>query len=282
MRAYPRRWRQENGDEVVATLLDMADAAGRTRPSPGDIADLIAHGLAARLNVSLGLVPAQVRHRLAAMALASAAMLSLALFLVAEVLPEPYPALPAHPSVPNLAFGPFVTLGAVVYPFPVLAFVAAAAGYRRLTRTLLGLTGVALCVAVLAASRGVAERPQMYLLVVLGLLVVMAAGGLPTAVRRRDLFGAAAVFGLFLTVATAASIWLHRRTYWSDSPFATRWNRPLVAYRGSTGLLDTIEMATPAAVVLGILIAAVVSRRHPGWVIATFAVGGTWLLMPIA
>ncbi|ABW13506.1 hypothetical protein Franean1_4119 [Parafrankia sp. EAN1pec] len=94
LRCYPRRWRQDNGDEVVATLLDAADADGRTRPTPGDVADLVVHGLAARCGASLGLVPAAVWHRIATTAFASLAVLSAGLLVVAEWLPEPWARLP--------------------------------------------------------------------------------------------------------------------------------------------------------------------------------------------
>ncbi|WP_018638209.1 hypothetical protein [Parafrankia elaeagni] len=75
LKCYPPRWQQRHADEVVATLLDVADAEGRTRPSPGEAANLLAHGLAARFGASLDLLPATVRNRVAAMAFASVATL---------------------------------------------------------------------------------------------------------------------------------------------------------------------------------------------------------------
>lgn len=277
LRCYPPRWRHENGDEVVATLLDVADADGRTRPSPGDVANLLLHGFAARFGASLGLVPAVVRHRIAILALASVATLSLCLFVVAEVVPEPYPTTGYPQSSTGLTFGPFVTLGAALYPLPVLAFVAAAAGAGRVARAVLWLTCLAVCAVVLAAAHSDAERPQLYLLMVLFLLAGMAAAGLPPTVHRRGLFAATMVIGLFLAGAMARSVAYFHQVYSGAS-----WNWPFLAYRGPGGFLDTVEMIVPAAGGLGAVVAIAVSMRQPGWIVATFTVGGTWSLMPIA
>lgn len=279
---YPRRWRQEHGDELVATLLDVADADGQSRPSLRDVADLVAHGLAARFGASLGLVPSAVRYRITVLALASVVMLSCGLFVVAEVLPEPYTARGGYMPGTGMTFGPFVTVGAAVYPFPVAAFVAALLGARRAARALLGLTCLAVCAAVLVAAWTDVERPQLYLLVVLCLLAAMSAAGVAgagaaAAVRRRDLIVAAALVGLFLAVAAAYSGWLCQR-----NGYHGYYSSPMAAYRGSNGFLDTVEMIVPAIVVLGIGVATVISARRPGWAIAAFVVGATWSLMPIA
>jgi hypothetical protein len=46
--AYPRTYRRSRGDELLSALLDAAPA-GRTRPTMREAADLIRHGLRARL-----------------------------------------------------------------------------------------------------------------------------------------------------------------------------------------------------------------------------------------
>ncbi|OHV46549.1 hypothetical protein CC117_02165 [Parafrankia colletiae] len=180
----------------------------------------------------------------------------------------------------GLTFGPFVTVGAALYPLPVLAFVAAAVNARRVARAMLGLTCLAvlaILVAPLAAPSIDAERPQLYLLVVLGLLAALAAAGYSATASRRELFGAVATHGLLLAGATALSVSSFHRTY-PGSP----WNRPLHAYRGYGGLLDTVEMIVPAAVTVGALLATAASVRRPGWIVATFTIGGIWSILPIA
>jgi hypothetical protein len=46
--AYPAEYRRERGDELVATLLDLAEP-GRTRPRPLDLLDLLRAGLIRRV-----------------------------------------------------------------------------------------------------------------------------------------------------------------------------------------------------------------------------------------
>ncbi|WP_230205108.1 hypothetical protein [Parafrankia elaeagni] len=200
---------------------------------------------------------------------------------MAEVLPRPFPADGGNwRDESGLTFGPFVTMGAALYPLPVLAFVAAAAKARRVARAMLGLTCLAvltILVLPLATPSMDAERPQLYLLAVLGVLAALAAGGYSAGVSRRDLFGAVALHGLLLAGATALSVSLFRRTYPSD-----HWNWPLHAYRGYGGLLDTVEMIVPAVVAVGALLATAASVRRPGWIVATFTIGGIWSLLPIA
>ena len=47
MRAYPPRSRQDRGEELIGTLLDLA-GPGKRLPAPRDIADIVRGGLAAR------------------------------------------------------------------------------------------------------------------------------------------------------------------------------------------------------------------------------------------
>ncbi|WP_243407443.1 hypothetical protein [Frankia canadensis] len=256
-------------------MLDLADAAGRTRPSPADIADLVAHGLAARLGASLGLVPVVVRQRIAILALASLAALSSDLFVVAEVLPDPWPAYAGDLAGGGLTFGPFLTVGAAIYPLPVAAFVAALLGARRAARSLLGLTCLAVCAAVLVAALTDIERPPLYLLLVLFLLAGMALAGTPTKLHRRGLLTAAALFVLFLAVAEGYSCLLVRPDGYAY------YANPSTAYRGPEGPVDTIQAILPATVILGITVATVISVRRPGWTVAAFVVGTAWPLMPI-
>ncbi|WP_248815491.1 hypothetical protein [Frankia sp. AgPm24] len=276
LRCYPPRWRHDHEDELIATLLDLADATGRTRPSPADIADLVVHGLATRLGASLDRVPVVVRQRTAILALSSLAVLSAGLFVVAEVVPKPLPAYAGNPPGAGLTFGPFVTLGAAIYPLPVAALVAASAGARRTARVLLGLTCIVVCAAVLVAAWTDIARPPLYLLAVLFLQAGMASAGMPTALRRRDLFTAAALFCMFLAAAGTYSLSLvHSNGY-------VYYNNPFTAYRGPDGLVDSIQRILPATVLVGVAAATVISLRRPGWAVAVFVVGAAWSLMPIA
>lgn len=52
---YPRSWREGNGDVLLATMLDEAERAGRTRPSAGERWSALGHGLGTRLDAALAL-----------------------------------------------------------------------------------------------------------------------------------------------------------------------------------------------------------------------------------
>ena len=75
LRWYPKAWRKANEDVVVGTLLDVADAEGRTAPSRSELRDLRRSGLAARADFFL---PGAIRDRAAAISLGSGAGLALA------------------------------------------------------------------------------------------------------------------------------------------------------------------------------------------------------------
>lgn len=50
LRWYPHRWRAQHGDVMLSTLLDEAERAGRSEPTPGERRAAAFHGLAARLD----------------------------------------------------------------------------------------------------------------------------------------------------------------------------------------------------------------------------------------
>lgn len=54
MRWFPRSWRQRNAEAMVGTLMDQADAEGRSSPRPGEAMQLVMAGLLHRLEMSLG------------------------------------------------------------------------------------------------------------------------------------------------------------------------------------------------------------------------------------
>ena len=66
--AYPRAYRAGHGDEIVTTLLDMAEA-GRGRPGPGPLLHLVLCGLRQRFRLPAGRPLAWVAAVLAAVAL---------------------------------------------------------------------------------------------------------------------------------------------------------------------------------------------------------------------
>ncbi|MEV7631009.1 hypothetical protein AB0N64_01220 [Microbacterium sp. NPDC089318] len=60
LRWYPRPWREQNGEMLIGTALDVAEAEGRTRPSGGEIGAMVLHGIAERATVRVALTAASL------------------------------------------------------------------------------------------------------------------------------------------------------------------------------------------------------------------------------
>lgn len=69
---YPPAWRAANGEVLIGTLLDTAEAEGRTRPTGAEARSMILHGFGERFTVHLALYAA-----IAAVLTSSAGMLAL-------------------------------------------------------------------------------------------------------------------------------------------------------------------------------------------------------------
>src|SRR5262245_57166107 len=172
LRAYPARYRAERGEEILGTLLDLAEPDRRT-PRFADAADLVASGLRYRLGMGTvagldgGLATA------APIALCIAAGISaFAWWRVEPVTPD------VHIGGSAL-FGLFRTLGPVAY----LAWLVAAAGWAVLrtgpARLLVGFAiAVTLALPFIAPLTGV-DRPPLWVLMALSAFGVLALGGYP-------------------------------------------------------------------------------------------------------
>ena len=55
LRWYPLAWRLQNGEALIGTALDAAEAEGRTRPALAEAREMILHGLAQRATVRVAL-----------------------------------------------------------------------------------------------------------------------------------------------------------------------------------------------------------------------------------
>lgn len=55
LRWYPRPWRRQNGEALIGTALDAAEAEARTRPTVAEMREMILHGVAQRATVRVAL-----------------------------------------------------------------------------------------------------------------------------------------------------------------------------------------------------------------------------------
>jgi hypothetical protein len=209
---YPTAWRAENGEAMLGTLLDEAEATGREKPRLGDLANLAIHGLRAQL-VRLSLVvPARVRDRVSAITLATGFAFALVMFVGAEWAPwderGPWNGWiadwrPMGGDVPG--FGPFASAAAALYVMWIAAFLLALAGLPRFASATLLFTLPASAVIVdlgtrVETMRFVRLAPEASVLVLLGMLAVIASIGLAT---RRGQRGHGAIW---MTVAAAGAL----------------------------------------------------------------------------
>jgi hypothetical protein len=217
LRWYPKRWRDQNGSAMLATLLDVASAQSRTRPSASELFSLAANGLRARASLLELLVPAPVRDRAAAISLGAGVAISVAGALLSVQSAQLVRAEGFARGVPVATFGPFASLGIVLYGIWVIALVATACGLAKITRTLLALTIPAAIVARVMSERlHMTLFPTSTTVIFLELFAVIALFGTPTLTRRlRISTGLAAVVASVAIAIELISIY--------RNPLAANW-----------------------------------------------------------
>ncbi len=191
LRAYPRSYREERGEEIIGFLLE-ASAAGddvMTR----DAADIVVHGFQLRLGLTSERFAGRVLALAAAPGLVMGAVFALAMFVFGEWLPV----VTGAPIL--LRFGPFWTIGPVVYLVWVLA--ATGALLWPQWQRLLAAVGVVVALAAVPVGDLVGARPNLWvllLLVELGLPAVLAPATDGGRANRRVAVGAGLVTGVVL------------------------------------------------------------------------------------
>jgi hypothetical protein len=269
---YPRQWRANGrGDELLAVLLDAAEAAGRVRPSALDCLDVGIHGLAERLRAARVVVPDGVRLRISQVSVVLGSALTIFLTMFGELrIPGLSDGAPPYHLDAFLRedLGPFLTVGMPVYATWVLVLATylfgAVRGCRELALIAVGLTFFAPLLAVLTHH----QRPPGGLLATLALLGLGAAAApaalIPTP--RRRLVTAVAVVALTAVLigwrlwsirevpAALSRSWLSSRPmfYWNPNGTHLQINRALAG--PATGLLVAAAVA-----------ALIVWPKRPAW-----------------
>jgi hypothetical protein len=280
---YPRRWRDANGEAMMGTLLDEAEATGRERPRLADLVNLARYGLSERLAVLLASVPAGVRDRASALALGSGFAFSLVMFVGAEWAPWA-PNSPRNgwasdwPDVmPVPGFGPFASGGAVLYTLWIAAFVVSVTGFPRAASLVLVWTlPVSLVLAFPTPyNRFTMMAPPEGAMLVLAMFAVVAVLGSPTRAgrRRRGAAWMLAASGVS-TVIIGANILVSslQPVSWFYDAFIDRLD-PRMPW------VSMLLTTTLALIALATLAMWAHRRRNPGWVMATVLVGAPWLLV---
>jgi len=273
LRAYPRRWRAERGEELLAVLLAEAADSGRCRPSQAEVVDLALNGLTARGREAMRPFSAKLRARVAALSLAGGAALAAVCLACGELslIKGPVPAV----SYRSMAtFGPFLTLGALLYLGWLAVLLLTAAGRLRPSANtglvLLLLSGGVAASSITARSHPVAAAPVYVPLLFAALSVPFCLGRveLTRAGRRRLAAGSAVLGGALVWVAAPRA---GQEAFGTEDP---RW----VFYRGWGHGIQLISRDTWILVLIALTAAALVSRRRPGWFTAVLVAALPWLL----
>jgi len=191
LRWYPKRWRAANEGAALGTLLDQADDQKREAPARGELADLRANGLAARLG-PLGRIPASVRDRVAAIAFG----LGVGIAVVALVsIPIQSAEFPPELRTYLTFVGPYVGFSFVFYGLWILAAIASMLGWTWIARGL-ALIGIPVSIAIhVGFVRVIDWPPTTTTIVLMGTLALMTLSGNPFAFRRGRIWVAVCALG---------------------------------------------------------------------------------------
>ena len=253
LRLYPAVWRQRWEDELLGVLL--AQAGDRPRPPAPVAADLLGGAMAARWRAWVAPLSWIFRARVSALSLVGAAAVSLVCLARGE-LARPTEVLRGDAAV---SLGPVLTADAAVYVAWLAALGLWLAGRGRLARrTATAATAgvVALGVAGALTSLSVAPLYLRLFLVGVGLGVVQAR---PAVLPRTGV----ALGGGLLTGALFALPGVHLTAGW-------------FFYRDYGGGLQDIARDGWALLLVALAVAAVASRRYPGWFTAVVVAALPW------
>jgi hypothetical protein len=205
LKAYPRSYRDQRGEEILATLLESS-APGSRYPDLRDAADLVLHGVQMRLGLTSERFAGRVLDVAATPGLALAAAFSVFFFVYAELFPflnhsygSTFALINGHSSIVSQPhFGPFSTTGVVVYIGWVLATLGALA-WPSHQRTLASL-GVGITLVAIVGGKVFFAAPRVPLMVVIVAFALPAVLA-PSTGPFRDRFGwSALAAGALLTL----------------------------------------------------------------------------------
>ncbi|NII39426.1 hypothetical protein E9228_000045 [Curtobacterium flaccumfaciens] len=259
---YPTRWRRTHGLAMLGTLLDVADGEGRSRPAPGELAELRWQGVRERVNA---VVPDDVRVLAASIGTGAAAGFALVYLLAVSWVPWGPPPGTAWPDLP--AFGPFRNAG-VLFAVPILLGALAALGRQRMLAHLAGVLAV-LGLVVARITVQATENwngPGTTTLVTVAALVVVANLGAPRDRRALGIaFGVvAAGLALFAGLQLPTGHPFESTLFGDSGLWGTAVNPALLGVVGVLVLVTVVELVRGRH---GVLAAALAVAWLP-WAVA--------------
>lgn len=258
LRAYPRSWRAERRDEVLGVLMDSAADRQAVRPRAVEVANLIVHGMAARVATLTRPVGDGVRAVVARTALCSLTVLSLLLVAFGEVWPwKGAGAVQAPSSWFDGTVGPFFTVGGPSLTLLLVACSCAYLGRTRIVTAVVPACAAVLVVSAVAASFLGLNRPAVWAVFGVTVLAGLTRVG-DLRMSPRWVVGTAAV-----ALASSGAMW-GRLAFASDP-------RPFFYYQRLGDALPAWALTLLAA---GIVVAA--ARRV---LLGVLPVTAVWLVI---
>lgn len=261
MRWYPKRWRAENEDAVVGTLLDVAEGESRERPRGAELVDLAVNGLFTRARTLPSFVPASVRDRASTAALAVGSAIALAAVIQLESDPNRF--IPAF-GRDYTTFGAFASPSIVLYAAWLVSLLAAVAGFAGVARW-----GAAATIPIAIGTRFVADAGEFMLrptwtfcalLIMLALIVIAGRPArAPSGVRWLVAWfsSSAAVFVVAPALVRPDQWIAYHDPLWLDQRSVLWWS-PVVIVAAAIALCLIRRRAWAAAVtIVGLPFAAV-------------------------
>ena len=193
LKVYPKHYRDERGEEILGTLLDASFDHGGAGPAMLEVVDVLSHGFQKRLGLTSDRFGGRILETAAAPGMTMGAALAVFLFIWGEWLP-----LMGHSPMAT-RFGPFLTIGPVIY----LAWVLGAAGSLLWPRRRRSLATVCVTGTLVAVPIGKIffASPNIWQLVLLASLGVPGILAPTTASYRRrvasSLVAGAVTFAMF-------------------------------------------------------------------------------------
>jgi hypothetical protein len=198
--AYPAPYRSARGDEIVATLLDLARPRQRA-PRVAEAVDLVAGGVRQRLRAS------SIAGLAGGLAVAAPVALTLAAGISAFAWWRVEPARAEVYIGASRLFGVFRTLGPVAYAAWLLAALGRAVLRPAVSRFVVVVAVVVTVVVVpLLAVVTSVDRPPLWILMALAAFGVLALGGtaVPATDERLAVTTGAVAFALSASAVTLA------------------------------------------------------------------------------
>lgn len=283
LRSYPASWRERHGEAMLGTLLDEAEAQGRTEPTLGERLSLMRSGLAVRM---IGWMPPAARDALATASAATGFALAVTFAVFSGFTPRIDASLP--PDAQPL--GAQASPGLIAAALWVIAFALILCGAARIARIALAaavvagvgtwiyaqvepqagprtITTATLAVfALLALVAPVRARvaAAATAVVTTGILVVFhvvfdlhpgePSDGIWLRVLTEEFTGflAAAVWGLALLAAVVRARAVARRVAGAAVVWTIIWLSRLTMWDVPTGMLAVAVIVTVAAVGIGV------------------------------